>query len=85
MRLSESNVLPEEFARNLASIAGFRKILAHEYLGIDWDEVYKNLQEMDELVRFAELVRKWMLQHKLMSKKSNLHHEISSQHLTYNM
>jgi uncharacterized protein YutE (UPF0331/DUF86 family) len=62
IRLSELKVLPEEFARNLAPIAGFRNILVHEYLGIDWDEVYKNLQEMDELVRFAELVRKWMLE-----------------------
>jgi hypothetical protein len=31
-------------------------------LGLNWDEVYKNLQEIDELIRFAELVRKWVLQ-----------------------
>jgi uncharacterized protein YutE (UPF0331/DUF86 family) len=61
MRLGELNVLPEEFARNFAPIAGFRNILVHEYLGVDWDEVYKNLQETDELVRFAELVRMWLL------------------------
>ena len=61
IRLGELKVLPEEFARNFAPIAGFRNILVHEYLGVNWDEVYKNLQEIDELVRFAELVRKWML------------------------
>ena len=61
IRLGELSVLPEEFARNLAPIAGFRNILVHEYPGIDWDEVYKNLQEMDDLVRFAELVREWVL------------------------
>ena len=61
IRLGELSVLPEEFARNMAPIAGFRNILVHEYLGLNWDEVYKNLQEIDELVRFAELVRKWVL------------------------
>ena len=61
IRLGELNILPEEFARNLAPIAGFRNILVHEYLGLNWDEVYKNLQEMDDMVRFAELVRQWVL------------------------
>jgi uncharacterized protein YutE (UPF0331/DUF86 family) len=61
IRLGELNVLPEEFARNFAPIAGFRNILVHEYLSVNWDEVYKNLQEIDELARFAELVRKWVL------------------------
>ena len=62
IRLGQLNVLPEGFARNLAPIAGFRNILVHEYLGLNWDEVYKNLQEIDELVRFAEIVREWILQ-----------------------
>ena len=61
IRLGELKVLPEEFARNFAPIAGFRNILVHEYLGVNWDEVYKNLQEIDELVQFAEIVREWVL------------------------
>jgi uncharacterized protein YutE (UPF0331/DUF86 family) len=61
IRLGELNVLPEEFARNFAPIAGFRNILVHEYLGINWDEVYRNLQEIDELAQFAEIVRGWMI------------------------
>lgn len=61
IRLGELNVLPEEFARNLAPIAGFRNVLVHEYLGVNWDEVYKNLQETDDLARFAALVREWVL------------------------
>jgi len=61
IRLGELNVLPEEFARNLAPIAGFRNVLVHEYLGVNWDEVYKNLQETDDLARFAALVREWLL------------------------
>ena len=61
IRLGELKVLPEEFARNFAPIAGFRNILVHEYLGVNWDEVYKNLQEINELVQFAEIVREWVL------------------------
>jgi uncharacterized protein YutE (UPF0331/DUF86 family) len=60
IRLSELTVLPDQFARDLAPIAGFRNVLVHEYLGIDWDEVYKNLQEIDDLFRFAEFIRNWM-------------------------
>jgi len=62
MRLGELHVVPAEFARNLAPIAGFRNILVHEYLGVNWDEVYKNLQNMDDLSKFAELIRKWLIQ-----------------------
>lgn len=38
------------FAQKFAPIAGFRNILIHEYLDIDWDEVYKNLQKMDQIL-----------------------------------
>ena len=69
IRLGELNVLPEEFARNFAPIAGFRNILVHEYLGVNWDEVYKNLQEMDELAQFAEIVREWVLRRINKSEK----------------
>ena len=70
IRLGELSVLPEEFARNMAPIAGFRNILVHEYLGIDWDEVYRNLQDIDELARFAEIVRGWVLQRINKSEKT---------------
>jgi uncharacterized protein YutE (UPF0331/DUF86 family) len=43
LRMSELGVLPAKFARKLVPIAGFRNILVHEYLGIDWNEVYSNL------------------------------------------
>jgi uncharacterized protein YutE (UPF0331/DUF86 family) len=41
LRIGELNVLPADFARHLAPLAGFRNVLVHEYLTIDWDEVYK--------------------------------------------
>jgi uncharacterized protein YutE (UPF0331/DUF86 family) len=60
LRLGELDVLPADFAERLAPIAGFRNILIHEYLAVDWDEVYKNLQRIDELYRFSEYVRAWL-------------------------
>jgi len=60
LRTGELGVLPPDFARHLAPIAGFRNILAHQYLSVDWDEVYRHLQRLDDLVRFAELVRDWL-------------------------
>jgi uncharacterized protein YutE (UPF0331/DUF86 family) len=60
LRLGELNVLPADFAEQLAPLAGFRNILVHEYLAVDWDEVYRNLRRLDDLYRFAEYVRTWL-------------------------
>jgi len=53
-------VLPADFARYLAPLAGFRNILVHEYLAVDWDEVYQTLHRLEDLERFAELTRRWL-------------------------
>ena len=58
--MAEPTVLPPDFARSLAPIAGFRNILVHEYLGIDWDEVYASLHDLETLHQFAAYVVDWM-------------------------
>lgn len=60
-RLGEIGVLSVEFARRLAPIAGFRNILVHEYLVVDWDKVHANLQRLDDLKQFVIQARAWML------------------------
>ena len=60
LRLGELDVLPPAFARGLAPLAGLRNILVHEYVGIDWDDVYQNLNQLHGLARFAELIRGWL-------------------------
>ncbi len=62
VRVGQLGVLPPEFARELAPIAGFRNILVHEYVQLNWDEVYRNLQQLGDLERFADLVRHWLLE-----------------------
>jgi uncharacterized protein YutE (UPF0331/DUF86 family) len=62
IKLGEENILPYNFAQKFASVAGFRNILIHEYLDIDWDEVYKNLQKMDQFYKFMDYIKKWLSQ-----------------------
>lgn len=62
IRLGEESILPHDFAKKFAPIAGFRNILIHEYLDIDWDEVYKNLQKMDQFYKFMDYIKKWLSQ-----------------------
>jgi uncharacterized protein YutE (UPF0331/DUF86 family) len=59
--MGEIGVLPPEFARQLAPVAGLRNVLTHEYLDLKWDRIYKSLQEdVDNLARFSEFVRRWI-------------------------
>jgi uncharacterized protein YutE (UPF0331/DUF86 family) len=58
--MGELGVLPADFARDLAPLAGFGNILVHEYLRLDWDEVYRTLQQLEDLERFGRLVRHWL-------------------------
>jgi len=59
--LSEIGVLPIDFAKQIAPLAGLRNILVHEYLGIDWNHVYRNLQNMQNLINFSDYIRAWLL------------------------
>ena len=63
-RLGEESILPYDFAQKFAPITGFRNILIHEYLDIDWDEVYKNLQKIDQFYKFMDYIKKWLAQRK---------------------
>lgn len=56
----ELGVLPSELAQRLAPLAGFRNVLAHRYLDVDWDEVYSHLHQLDDLDQFAQHVRQWL-------------------------
>jgi uncharacterized protein YutE (UPF0331/DUF86 family) len=58
--MGELNILPSEFARNLAPIAGFRNILVHQYISVNWDIVYRNLKQIDDLKKFGDLIRDWL-------------------------
>ena len=58
--LGNIQVLPPDFARKIAPIAGFRNILVHEYIGLDWDLVYEHLQRLEDFYQFEEHIKKWI-------------------------
>ncbi len=60
MILGETGVLSMDFARDIAPVAGFRNILVHEYLKVDWELVFEHLQRIDELAEFYGVIRRWI-------------------------
>jgi len=60
MRLGEASILPSKFAKKLAPIAGFRNILVHDYLDINWDEVFSNLHQLDDISKFMKQIKAWL-------------------------
>ena len=60
MRLGKAGILPLKFAKKLAPIAGFRNILVHDYLDINWDEVYNNLHQLHDISKFIKQIKAWM-------------------------
>ena len=62
LSMGELGVVPADFARHLAPLAGVRNILVHEYVALDWDEVCRALTRLGDLQRFAQLARHWLRQ-----------------------
>lgn len=62
LALGELGVMPADFGRHLAPLSGFRNVLVREYIDIDWDQVYEALHRLEDLERFASLVRRWLRQ-----------------------
>jgi uncharacterized protein YutE (UPF0331/DUF86 family) len=59
--LGDVGVLPQEFAREFAGVAGFRNVLIHEYLEVDLDIVYDLLQaNLDDFRRFSHYVTDYL-------------------------
>ncbi|MGD2157929.1 MAG: DUF86 domain-containing protein [Anaerolineales bacterium] len=58
--MGELGVLEPDFARKLAPIAGFRNILVHEYVSVDWDLVYDHLQNLEDLEQFRNHIQHWL-------------------------
>jgi uncharacterized protein YutE (UPF0331/DUF86 family) len=58
--LGEAGILSMDFARKIAPLAGFRNILVHEYLRLDWELVFENLHRMAELEEFYDSIRRFL-------------------------
>ena len=58
--LLEEGLLPSALANTMKRIAGFRKILVHDYLEIDPEIVYDSLQKIEDFKKFANHVVTWL-------------------------
>jgi uncharacterized protein YutE (UPF0331/DUF86 family) len=57
LALGSERVLPPDFARRFAAIAGFRNILIHEYLAVDPEKIHRFLSDgLDDFRAFARHV-----------------------------
>lgn len=60
--LGKENILPYDFAQRFAPVTGLRNILIHQYLDLDWDEVYNNLKNLEDFYIFIDYINKWLVQ-----------------------
>ena len=59
--LGEAGVLQKEFADNFSGIAGFRNILVHNYMDIDYAKVADKVNNrLDDFETFAKSVAKYL-------------------------
>jgi uncharacterized protein YutE (UPF0331/DUF86 family) len=58
--LGEEGVIPRNFAKEFAGMAGFRNILVSDYLKIDYKKVKENLDNLADFEKFAKYVAKFL-------------------------
>lgn len=59
-QLGQIGVIPAPFATRFKPIAQFRNVLAHLYVELDWDIVYSNLQQLDDIEDYLDHIREWL-------------------------
>ncbi len=64
LALGKAGIIPEDFAKRIAPMAGFRNILVHQYNEIDVDLMCKFIKErLDDLEEFVSYIRKYVKTH----------------------
>ena len=57
LTLADHNVLDRALALRLASAAGLRNLIAHQYAVLDWERIHTvAAQGLDDLIRFCEII-----------------------------
>lgn len=59
--LAENKVIPQAFAKRFALAAGFRNILVHDYLKLDYEKVYQHFKEdTRDLEQFLKYIARYL-------------------------
>jgi uncharacterized protein YutE (UPF0331/DUF86 family) len=67
IKLARIGVIPTAFANKIAPMPRFRNVLVHEYVDIDMNRVYRNLQdELDDFAEFARYINEWLSRNNLL-------------------
>ena len=60
-KLGEKGIIPKEFAKENVDMAKFRNLLAHEYIKVEPEKVYENLQKAPYIFRqFAKAYQEFL-------------------------
>jgi len=63
--LGHYRIIPEDLAKELSRLAGFRNILVHEYTALDIHRVYRVLQDdLKTMKAFMDLVKAFIKENK---------------------
>lgn len=58
--LAKHNVIPEGFEAVFVDMVRFRNIIVHEYLYINLEKVYCNLQRIDDIRRYLGFIKEFL-------------------------
>ncbi|MCM8762424.1 MAG: DUF86 domain-containing protein [Candidatus Omnitrophica bacterium] len=58
--LEEKGIITFEYKDILKKIIAFRNLIVHEYLYIDLEKAYENLNRVDELKKFAVFIERFL-------------------------
>jgi len=68
--LYKEGILPEDFAKTMVSITGYRNVLVHGYLDVDKEETYKNINfHLDDLAQFAKYIEDFLERYETKMKR----------------
>jgi uncharacterized protein YutE (UPF0331/DUF86 family) len=61
VKLAEIGVIPAAYAGKIMAMPKFRNILVHEYIDINPQRVYENMQDhLNDFVLFARYINEWL-------------------------
>lgn len=61
--LGKNNIINSEFAKEFSAVAGFRNILVHDYVKLDYNLVANNINNrLDDFDRFAKEIAQFLTQ-----------------------
>lgn len=61
--LEETGEFPGELVDRLAPLPGFRNVLVHEYVELDYERVLRALDELEPIGRFVEIAARLEAEH----------------------